>query len=138
MASLIYRLNVTQGGAERSRIHTAQLERDRLLLVREDTERRIRLEVESAALRAQVALRGLDAAVERVTEARSAFRFVTRRKDEGLATELEFLDARASLTRAQLSLSITETEALIRLAELEYAAGARVGPAEVTSPENDR
>jgi outer membrane protein TolC len=138
MASLIFNWNVTQGGAERARIHAASLERDRLLLVREDAERRIRLEVESAALRAQVALTSLDAAVERVVEARSAFRFTTRRKDEGLASELEFLDARASLTRAQLSLSITETEALIRLAELEYAAGAGIAPDAVPSPENDR
>lgn len=138
MASLIFSWNVTQGGSERARIHAAALERDRLLLAREDAERRIRLEVESAALRAQVALAGLDAAAERVTEARSAFRFVTRRKDEGLATELEFLDARASLTRAELSRSITETEALIRLAELEYATGVAAVPTPNPSPENDR
>jgi outer membrane protein TolC len=138
MASLIFRWDITQGGAERARIHAASLERERLLLAREDAERRIHLEVESAALRAQVALAGLDAAVERVTEARSAFRFTTRRKDEGLATELEFLDARASLTRAQLSLNITETEALIRLAELEYAAGADRALADSPHPENDR
>jgi outer membrane protein TolC len=138
MASLIFNWELTRGGAERARIHAASLERDRLLLARDDTERRIRLEVEAAALRAQVALAGLDAAVERVTEARSAFRFTTRRKDEGLATELEFLDARAALTRAQLSLNITETEALIRLAELEYAAGTESAPSDHSSPENDR
>ena len=126
VASLVLSWNLTSGGAERARVRVAQLQRDRLSARRDEAARQIRLEVENAARYALVALNGLTSARERVAEAQSAFRFVNRRRDEGLATELEFLDARASLTRAELSLNITETDALIRLADLEFASGTPV------------
>jgi outer membrane protein TolC len=83
----------------------------------------MRLELESAALNARVALINLPSVAQRVEEADAAFRLVARRRDEGMATPLEFLDARASLTQAQLAAGIGETTALIRLAELDFAAG---------------
>lgn len=123
LASLVLSWSVTDGGGERARVREAALERDRLRNERDDAAARVRLELETAAHNARMALTNLSTSAERVLEAEGAFRLVRRRREEGLATSLEFLDARASLTRAQLSASIGETEALIRLAELEYAAG---------------
>ena len=139
MASLVMSWSVTSGGAERARVRHAALEAQRLQAQRDETARRIQVEVESAARNARLALVTLSSARERVQEAEGAFRLVNRRQEEGLATPLEFLDARAALTRAQLNQTITETEVLIRLAELEYASGdsaySSVRPAD---EENDR
>lgn len=123
MASLLLSWSVWSGGAETARAREARLERDRLQVQRRDAAANIRLELQSAALNARVALATLATDTERVQAARDAFRLVERRREEGAATALEFLDARASLTRAQLARSVSETEALIRLAELDYAMG---------------
>jgi outer membrane protein TolC len=123
MASLVMSWSVTNGGGERARIRSASLETERARARRDEAARRIQLEVEAAARNATLALNGLESARERVQAAEGAFRLVSRRQGEGLATPLEFLDARAAFTRAQLSRTITETEVLIRLAELEYASG---------------
>ena len=97
------------------------------------------MEVESAARNARLALVTLSSARERVQEAEGAFRLVNRRQEEGLATPLEFLDARAALTRARLNQTITETEVLIRLAELEYASGdSAYSSVRVADEGNDR
>jgi outer membrane protein TolC len=123
LASLVMSWNVTAWGAESARVREAALERDRLRYERDDALARMRLELESAALNARVALINLPSVAQRVEEADAAFRLVARRRDEGMATPLEFLDARASLTQAQLAAGIGETTALIRLAELDFAAG---------------
>lgn len=135
MASVVFSWAVTNGGAERSRLRAARLQHTRTTTRRHQVERQIRLEVEDAARRAWVALAGLSSSRERVQEARDAFRFVNRRREEGLSTALEFLDARAALTRAELGLNVTETEALIRLAALEYASGLTVDPLTGHAPE---
>ena len=138
MGSLVLSWNVTNGGAERARARVARAERDRVEIQQAQALSAIRLEVESAARNAWVALENLAPSRERVLEAESAFRFVTRRQEEGLATGLEFLDARAALTRAQLTRSMTETEALIRLAELEFAVGPEALSAGVNMEDDDR
>lgn len=123
MASVVLSWSITNGGGHRARAREAALELERLRSRRDDAAARIRLELETAAYNARVALLNLSTAAERVEEADGAFRLVRRRREEGLATALQFLDARAALTRAQLGRSISETEALIRLAELAYATG---------------
>ncbi len=123
MGSVILQWDVFSGGGNRARAQRASAEAGRLRVRKEELERQIRLEVETAARNAGVALSSLDTAEQRVEEATRTFRLVSRRRDEGLATPLEFLDARAALTRAELNLSITQNQFMIRLAELDFAAG---------------
>lgn len=138
MASLVVSWNITGWGAERSRVRQASLELERIRTQRDNIARQIALEVESAARNGRLALESLAAARERVHEAAGAFRLVSRRQDEGLATALEFIDARGSLTKAQLNEAITETELLIRLAELDYATGSHQTPVRSADEETER
>ena len=138
MASLVASWKVTSGGAERARIREASLGLDRMRARRDDIARRIALEIEAAARNARLAFDNLSVVREQVTQAESGFRLVSRRRAEGLATPLEFLDARASLTRARLSQSITEAEVLIRLAELEFASGLASPPIRTANEEIER
>lgn len=126
-ASVVLSWNFLDGGAEGARVRQATLERERLESQRDDAAARIRLELEAAVRNARVALANLTTASERVREAEEAFRLVERRRQEGAATALEYRDARASLTRARMSQNISETDALVRLAELDHAIGTPDG-----------
>jgi outer membrane protein TolC len=53
---------------------------------------------------------------------------VRRRYEEGLATPVEFLDARTALTEAELNRVITVYSYAIRWVDLERAAGLREMP----------
>lgn len=139
MASLVVSWRFTEGGAERARVREARLRRDQLDVQRAELERQIRLEVEAEARTALMAARSLRSSRERVVAAQAAFRLVSRREDEGIATPLEFFDARATLTRAQVGLSIAEADLLIAMSRLEYALGVPLGsPTLSTDTEYDQ
>ena len=52
------------------------------------------------------------------------FRIAGRKRDEGVISQVEFLDARTSLTAAELNLNAVRFELLARQADLDYATGA--------------
>ena len=123
MASVVLRWNLFDGFADAARTEQAALTAQRLRTQREETALRIRQQVRSAWDDVQVARRSLQTAEARVRAARESFRITNRRAEEGRANQVTFLDARTTLTDAELNLSITRFELLMRLAELEFAAG---------------
>lgn len=122
-ASLVLRWNLGDFGRG-PRAEQSRLEARRLGAERAELARSIDFEVERATRDLLVAWRTLATADRRVEEARQGFRIASRRRDEGLAPQVVFLDARSTLTRAELNRSITETDLLKRLAELDYITGA--------------
>jgi outer membrane protein TolC len=123
MASVVLRWNLFNGFTDAARTEQAALTARRLRTQREETARRIRQQVLSAWDDVQVAQRSLQTAQARVRAARESFRITNRRAEEGRANQVTFLDARTTLTDAELNLSITRFELLTRLAELQFAAG---------------
>lgn len=123
MASVVLRWNLFNGFADAARTEQAALTAQRLRTQREETALRIQQQVQSAWNDVQVARRSLQTAEARVRAARESFRITNRRAEEGRANHVTFLDARTTLTEAELNLSITRFDLLTRLAELEYAAG---------------
>ena len=123
LASVVLRWNLFDGFADAARTEQAALTAQRLRTQREETALRIRQQVLSAWEDVQVARRSLQTAEARVRAARESFRITNRRAEEGRVNQVTFLDARTTLTDAELNLSITRFELLTRLAELEFAAG---------------
>ncbi len=124
-ASLVLQWTLFDGFRRKERVQQAQLRRDALTAQRESARDMIALEVRQAALQAQLADRNISVATRRVESAASAFRLTERRFGEGLATQLDLLDARAALTAAQVSLSINRFEALQRWVEVTRVAALR-------------
>ena len=62
---------------------------------------------------------------DRVASARRTFELVSRRRAEGAASQIDFLDARTAYTRAELNLILTRQSYAVRAAELERAAALR-------------
>jgi outer membrane protein TolC len=123
-ASLIFTWKIFDGGGDAARVRQAQVSQRQLVLRQEEVAQQIRLEVQQAFDRLQTARDSLVTAAARADAARAAFRIASRKRDEGVISQVEFIDSRSTLTRAELNHTITRFEVLARRAELEYATSA--------------
>jgi outer membrane protein TolC len=73
----------------------------------------------------QVASGAVATARDRWEAARRNLELVSRRHAEGMASQIEFIDARTAFTRAGLNLILTRQSYAVRAAELERAAALR-------------
>lgn len=121
-ASLIFTWRIFDGGADAARVHQARATGKQLVLRQEEVAQQIRLEVQQAYDRLTTARDSLATAAARADAARAAFRIASRKRDEGAISQLEFIDARSTLTSAELNHNLTRFNVLARRAELEYAS----------------
>jgi outer membrane protein TolC len=122
VASLVVSWNLFNGGQDAARIQQARAIAAQTTARREDVARRIALQVRVAHEAATVARAGIATAVDRLTAADRTFQLVQRRFAQGLASQLELLDARTALTTAQFNRLLTEYDFHARVVEYERAA----------------
>jgi outer membrane protein TolC len=122
VASVVLSWNLFNGGQDRARIEEAQLDRAQLAARRGDAARGIALQVRVSHDAAAVARAAITTATDRLLSATRTFELVQRRYSEGLASQLELLDARTALTAAQLNRLITTYDFYQRVVEYERAA----------------
>ena len=120
-ASLIFSWRVFDGGGDTARVHQARVAEKQLVLRQEEIGQQIRLEVQQSYDRLTTARDSLATAEARAEAARAAFRIASRKRDEGVISQVEFIDARSALTSAELNHNLTRYSVLARRAELEYA-----------------
>jgi outer membrane protein len=123
LASLVLRWNAFRGGADRAALDEARAFTEQLRTTRELAGQQVRLEVQEALERFEVAEASLGTAVKRAQAASGAFGITSRKRDLGQINQAEFIDARRANTDAQLNVTLVRAEYLARLAELEYAIG---------------
>ena len=122
VASVVLSWNLFNGGQDRARVEQAAIDAQQLKARRDDASRSIALHVRVSHDAAAVARTGITTATERQSAATRTFELVQRRYSEGLATQLELLDARTALTTAQLNRLITTYDFYQRVVEYERAA----------------
>ena len=123
-ASLIFTWKIFDGGGDTARLHQAEVAQRQSVLRQEEVAQQIRLEVQQAFDRLQTARDSLSTAQARAEAARAAFRIAARKRDEGVINQVEFVDARSTLTSAELNQNLTQFDVLARRAELEYATSS--------------
>ena len=123
-ASLIFTWRLFDGGGDAARARQARAAERQLILRKEEIAQQIRLEVQQAFDRLTTARDSLTTAAARADAARAAFRIASRKRDEGVINQVEFIDARSALTSAELNHNVTRFDVLARRAELEYATSA--------------
>lgn len=123
-ASLIFTWRIFDGGGDTARVHQARAAEKQLVLRQEEIAQQIRLEVQQSYDRLITARDSLATAAARADAARAAFRIASRKRDEGVISQVEFIDARSALTSAELNHNLTRFNVLARRAELEYATSA--------------
>jgi len=114
--------NLFNGGQDAARVQQAALDGRRLEARRREVEQRIALDVTTAWQSAAVARSAIRTADDRLQSARRTFELVRRKQDEGVASQLEFLDARTAYTSAALNGLITRYDYYLRRVALERAA----------------
>jgi outer membrane protein len=123
-ASLIFTWRLFDGGGDEARTRQARASHRQLVLRQEEIAQQIRLEVQQSLDRLITARDSLATAAARADAARAAFRIASRKRDEGVISQVEFIDARSTLTSAELNHNLTRFDVLARRAELEYATSA--------------
>ena len=130
--SLLLEWTLFDGGARNAAIGSARLAAKQADNLRQLGEQRIEMEARTALDAALAARESLSTAQARAAAARAAFQIASRKRDEGAATQIEFLDARNALTSAELNLAWTRLDVLERRADLDYAAGSNTDSAGAT------
>jgi outer membrane protein TolC len=125
VASVVLSWSPFNGGRELARRQSAEADAERLRLRREEVQDLVRLDVRHAYQAAVVARDAITTADARLAAARRTFELVRRRYEEGLATQIEFLDARTSWTNAELNRVLTVHRFATHYVDLERAAALR-------------
>ena len=124
-ASVVLSWNLFNGGRDLARRQAARADAEGARIARRDLEDRIRLEIRQAYESAVVAREAITTADDRLGAARRTFELVRRRYEEGVASQIEFLDARTQLTGAELNRALTAHRYAARYVTLEQAAAWR-------------
>ncbi|MBN2356125.1 TolC family protein [candidate division KSB1 bacterium] len=124
MASLVAQWNLFNGGQDRKKVEQARMEKRRAELMIEELRQKIRLQVHKAHHNLLVAEKAIAAADERVRSALQAYEMTEARYRQGMAAQIELIDARNARTQAEINQIITTFSYFIRLSELEKTTAA--------------
>jgi outer membrane protein TolC len=125
VASVVVQWNAFNGGQTGARRQQARIEAERARTGRAQAEQMIELQVRTAYRSAEVARGGIATATDRLAAARRTYELVERRYQEGIAAQIELIDARTAFTSAGLNLILTRYDYAARWVELERAAALR-------------
>ena len=134
-ASLVVSWKFFDGGANRAAVAEARIAARNARLRRDDAAGRVQLEVQQAIDRLDTTRDSLLTARAREEAASAAFRIASRKRDEGAISQVEFLDARNTLTAAQLNLNLTRFDLIQGRVELDHATGSGELPAPRADPQ---
>ncbi|HEX2202274.1 MAG TPA: TolC family protein [Longimicrobium sp.] len=124
-ASVVVQWSAFNGGQTAARRRQASAEAGLARARREEVARQVELQVRQAFHAAEVARAAIATAEDRVAAARRGWQIVARKYEEGMAPQIELLDARTTLTSAELNLIVTRYGYAARRVELERAAALR-------------
>jgi outer membrane protein len=122
--SLLFHWTFFDGGARRAAVRQASATARKAATQLDELTQQVQLEVQQSLDRLNTSADSLATADARAEAARAAFRIASRKRDEGAISQVEFIDARSSLTSAELNLNVTRFSVLARQAELDYATAA--------------
>jgi outer membrane protein TolC len=129
--SLLVNWTFFDGGARRAAVRQADALARKTATQLSELTQQVQLEVQQSLDRLETSADSLATADARAEAARAAFRIASRKRDEGVINQVEFIDSRSSLTSAELNLNVTRFEVLARQAELDYATAAGNLPLDV-------
>lgn len=119
MASLVLEWNLFRGFQDDAKLQQAKLESQKLFTKEEEIKRRIALEVERILDNLTVARKSVDVAEEQVQSAELSFKIVNKKFQEGIASQIEYLDAQTTLSDAAINVVLTRYDYYIIHAEYE-------------------
>jgi outer membrane protein len=121
MASAVFSWNLFDGGQDRAKIQQAKIEQAKMQVQLQEAQKQIQLDVRNAYEDMRVVIESIDAAREEQVSAAKNFELVSKKWQQGMAPQIEFLDAQNIFTQAELHSIIVNYDYFIKKAELEKA-----------------
>lgn len=124
MASAILQWNLFNGFQDRKKIEQARLEKQRLQTRQNELKEQIRLEVKDAYYSVLVALSILQSSEDQLRSQQKSFEIIDKRYKQGMALQVEYLDARNNYIRSEIDLIVARFDYYIAFATFERAIGS--------------
>ncbi len=125
MASAIFSWNLFNGFKDKAKREMAVLDNKTMQSRFTELQNQIRMQVQNAFLGLRVGQKSLVSAKEQETQAKESFKIISKKYEEGIASQIEFIDARVNLTNAGINKIVTEYDLFIKLAEMDFALGIK-------------
>ncbi len=122
MASLVLHWNIFNGYQDEAKVQQAKLGKQELAAKKKELEKQILIQVNEAFRNIELAVRSIEFARQQLTADEAAFRIVSKKYAQGMAPQIEYMDARLRFTEAQVNLVMAVFNYNIGLVELERAA----------------
>ncbi|NIP43873.1 MAG: TolC family protein, partial [candidate division Zixibacteria bacterium] len=121
--SLLLKFNILSFGARGARIDQAQAQINRLELAKSDLLRAVDLQVSEAYYNLKNSLAKWYSAMDQLRSSEENYRMTEVQYENGLASQISFLDAQNAYTSARSNLVIVYYEILTASAALDHACG---------------
>ena len=119
MASLVLNWNIFNGFKDNAQAEKAELEIRKNSLQIIELQNKIRLQVREAYQNTKAAEKIIKTANKQLISSESAFRIINRKYEEGMASQIEFIDAQNQLLQSQISKLFAKYNYLESYSELE-------------------
>jgi outer membrane protein len=103
MASLVLQWNLFNGFQDKAKYQQSVMERQKLKIQYEELEKQIELQVRQAYDNLQIAAKTIYAANQQLRSVKASFEILKKKYAQGMSSQIEFLDARNTLTDAEIN-----------------------------------
>ena len=119
IASVVLSWNLFNGFQDKSKYKQATLNKKKLEIQFLELESKIKLQVQEAVDNLIVARKTITSANERLNSAKKSFKIVNKKYEQGMASQIEYIDARTTFTNAAINQIIVSYDYFIKYAEFE-------------------
>lgn len=119
LASLVLKWNIFNGNSRKARVQQAKIDKHILDKKNAELRKQISLQVVEKYYDLIAAKKGIEASGDEVESARKAFRLVNKKYTQGMANLIEFIDARTTMTNAEINQVLKKYDYLIKYADFE-------------------
>lgn len=129
-ASLVLNWTLFAGFQNKHRVGLAQLAQQQQVSQLQETSARVELEVRRDYYELVAARQSVRAAEAQLSSAAKGFRLVNKQYEQGLSSQLQYIDARTTATNAELNLILSKYAYCAKLATVERSAATFSLPTE--------
>jgi outer membrane protein len=119
MASLVLEWNLFRGLQDKAKLQQAHLETQKLQTKEDEIKNMIELEVERIFDNLNVARKMISVVKQQFESSKASFRIVRKKFEEGIASQVEYLDEQTTLTNSAINEVISRFDYYITYAEFE-------------------
>lgn len=123
MASLVMQWNLFNGFKNHAQKRQADMQRNELETQFAELQQKIKLQVQEAFNNIIVAKKAIESARKRMTSAEKSFQIIRKKYSQGMVPQIEYLDARTTLTNAEVTEIIATYDYYIKHVEFDRITG---------------